>query len=126
MGFDELAIPSLSLLIIHKPSLARVPLDRFMSLFHSLRQWLTRAPVSSSQGRNQAGILGLFPLNYTQPNPPASFTAAAADAKVCSFFYVSSMVVVVPHTDEKMPIEVARPAEESPSLYAAQTTRPRS
>ena len=57
-----------------------------MPLFHSLRQWLTRAPVSSSQGRNLAGIVGLFPESYTQPAPPvsepppaASFTAAAIE-----------------------------------------------
>jgi hypothetical protein len=58
-----------------------------MPLFHSLRQWLTRAPVSSSQGRNLAGNVGLFPESYTQPAPPAfepppaaaSFTAAAIE-----------------------------------------------
>lgn len=41
---------------------------------------------------------------------------AAADTEACSCFYSAQMVVVVPDTDEKMPVEVAHQSEESPSL----------
>ena len=43
-----------------------------MPLFRWLRQWLTRVPSSSFQGRNLAGKVGLFPESYTQPAPPTS------------------------------------------------------
>ncbi len=48
-----------------------------MPIFDWLRQWLTRVPSPSYQGRNLAGKVGLFPESYTQPAPPTSETPPA-------------------------------------------------
>ncbi|KAF8261196.1 hypothetical protein EI94DRAFT_1833440 [Lactarius quietus] len=69
--------PSLALIVDYRLP-PHSPLDCLMPLFRSLRQWLTRAPISSSQGRNLAGKVGLFPESYTQPAPPPSEPPSAS------------------------------------------------
>jgi hypothetical protein len=82
-----------------------------MPLFHRLRQWLTRVPSSSFQGRNLTGKVGLFPESYTQPAPPTSepppevisFTPAPALADSSPLSPAHSLPTPDPHEDSSPP-----------------------